>query len=527
MPTDRYSDLQAMSPMVVGAKNVLRFAADINGVPQISTKGAAFVPLIDLTPQVLLVGANASLVFGGTVIPGLQAWGKATDAVLAAGASWPNVLSVPDRTGLGSRDLTAVGAPTLVPASINGRAGIRCVPATPTYLTNTTASLPMGDRGARTIFFVGIGRSVNGGYQVSNRIAAGAFLSAHRNSASTIFAHLGGSGDNQTLVGLPNINGIAHIWEHSHDGRQAIAGADSAARVLIDGVEQGITAGGFAVAETGTAGWSVGSFTGDTGNGWDGEWSEYIVFNRLLSAAERMLVRSYLSTSYSITVPSVLNTVETLPYGDSTWYGTGDATTIAAGGPRQSLFGQFPRLRPVGSFYTPKSLDATFNRCEGNVGFNSGTNPATGIGGSFLEGVLAAHQPALILLHVGENDAALTLFTALQTGANIRAICDRVYSLSPLTKILVCRAIKQTSAFPAVNAVIQDQGPAIEAALGPSTGIAAAPNVLAVGPGGTRCLIPPDYADSLYADTLHLTPAGQAVNVAKTWAPALTAAGYK
>lgn len=486
-----------------------------------SVDGAPYQPLIALTPQAMTANGLASLVIAETVIPNLQAWGRA-DQVNQG--TWPALTGMPDLTGLGSRDLTAVGAPTIVANSINGRPGVSCVPGTPTYMSNA-ASLPMGDRGPRTVFFVGKCRSPAGGYQVSFRVAAGAFLSAHRNSAGTIFAHLGGSGDNQTLTGLPAISGIPHIWEHHHDGRQGVGGADSAARVVIDGVDQGITAGGFAVAETGTAGWAVGSFPPDTANGWDGEFSEYIIFNRQLSWFEIYLVRSYLSSWYGL---AVNNKVMTMNFGDSTAYGSGDGTTIAAGGYRQALYALHPNLQTVGTFYTPKGGDASFQRCEGNVGFNSGTNPATGIGGGQLTAMIAAHRPQLVTLQIGENDAALSLFTAAQTGVNVRNIADQIYAASPDTRIIVARAIKQTSAFPAVNAIIVAQAAQIELNLGPNGPGGTSPNVLACGPGGTRCLIPPDalLPDSLYADTLHLSVAGNAIVVANMWHPALMAAGY-
>lgn len=501
----------------VSAPGTIRMGRQ-NGILVISIDGKPYIPLANPTPSLESPGV---INVAGYSIPGLVAWGRADNLTTAAGASWPAVTAIADQTGLATtaQPLVAVGAPTLVANAINGRPGINCVPATPTYMTNVTASLPMGDRGARTTFFVGQANSVAGGYQISFRQAAGAFLDAHRNSASTIFAHLGGSGDNQTLTDLPTIANVPHVWEHVHDGRQAIAGADSAARVLIDGVDKGITAGGFAVAETGTAGWSVGGFAGDAGNGWAGTFCEYMVFNRSLSAFERDLIRAYISAWYGI--PCTFR-VEHMNWGDSTAYGTGNAATIAAGGFRSALYALHPNLQSVGSFYTPKGGDATFNRCEGNVGFNSGTDPATGLGGSLQAALLTAHRPRLMTLQIGENDAALSLFSAAATGLNVRALCDTFYAASPDTKIIVARAIKMTSANAAVNAVIVAQAAQIEAAL------VGSPNVLACGPGGTRCLIPPDalLPDSLYADTLHLLPAGAAIVVANMWHPALLAAGY-
>lgn len=431
--------------------------------------------------------------------------------------TWPAVATWGDRSGLSARDLTGLNSPNMVvgSAGINGRPGLLCVPGTATYFRNNAVNINLTDRGARTIYFVGKSLDAAGGYQVSSRLAAGAFLAAHRNSAGTIFSHLGASGDNQTMTDLPTIAGVPHIWRHTHDGRHAFIGADCLTRVAIDGVDHGISGGGYAVAETGTTGFCVGGFDGDTGNTFNGPVGMAMQINRVVSKAEDRLIMGYLSQQWAIAYTSTLLDVCCL--GDSGFYGSVDATTLANGGPRSRIYGAHPSWQSSGSFYAPHGGNGSFNRCEGNVGFNSGAQPVTanGIGGSYLVTSLLANPADLYLIQIGENDALLSLFTAAQTAANVRAITDTIYAMLPSAKCIVARSVKASSGSAAANVVIQAQGPALVAAM------AGAPNVL--GP----VLIPPDFADGLYqGDGIHLLDPGQAIHCNSMWLPGITSAGY-
>lgn len=512
---DRYEDILAMNPMVVGPRNAVRFAADVNGKLWQSVKGTTYIPLIpDPLPVATVAG---TLAFPGlATIPNLKAWFDASKGV--AFGTWPAVATLADQSGLGN-NLTGVGSPTLVANSINGRPGISCVPATPSYLRNTANTLVATDRGARTVFFVGKSRSVIGGAAVTFRSGVANIFSFEflTQGGTALFFYASGGASNGTGV-YPGsaINGVPTVFEFSYDGQFATAGAvNSTVRVKANGVEQAMLAGGgFSVAESGTAGFCIGTREDATTLGWDGEFSEVLIFDRSLTPAERLLIQRYLALKYTITCTSKINT---MCLGDSHFFGTGDATSIASGGPRQELFALHSSLiLGVGEFYSPlgtsssPTTDGNWNRCEGNVGFQSGSG-GTGIGGANLVRYIAANPADLFLLMIGTNDGPdLGGLTAAQTATNIRAIVDYIYAQLPASKVIVIRSPLGDTTHAANNAVVLQQGPATETALVGAPNVLRNPALATSALAGGAVITPVVLADSLYVpgDHIHLLPAG-------------------
>jgi len=514
---ERYLDILAMNPMVIGGRNVVRFASDVNGVLYQSIKGAAFSQLLpDAPPVVPLPGV---LAVGGVTIPSLQAWFRAdtgvTIASWASGAS-PVISALADQSGLGSRNLTAVGTPKLVGNSINGKPGIAVEPSTPSYLQNATTNLITTDRGERTVFMVGVARSTTvGGSWFQFRIGGlNLFNMEHRFSGGFLV-----QGGTQTQLGVPPgvpVLNTPHVFEYSFDARITslspplpVALTDSAVRVIIDGLPEMVNSPGMSAAESGTTGFAFGTNTQATNVGWNGEISEVLVFNKDLSSKERRAVRRYLATKYGLTVTDPIN-IQWL--GDSHLYGQGDATTLAAGGPRQELHGLHPRFVSKGSQYAPQTPDATqpqagyFNYNDGYQAATSGKSGAAFIGGVNAVELMRSTKPDLVFLMIGTNDPLLGITDPLVTAQNVLDIVNYIAAVSPETRVIVCRDPLLSTAHGSAgtaNPIITAQGPAIRNALTP----AAAPNVL-VSPKFGNVIILPTVADSFYADTVHLSPAG-------------------
>jgi lysophospholipase L1-like esterase len=492
---------------------------------------------VGVTPYVPLPGVFA---VGGLAIPNLQAWFRADKGVtFTSSATWPAAASWADQGGLGNRNLTATGTPAYVPNSINGRPGLRCVPSV-SWFSNTLTNLVTGDRAARTVFFVGVGRSANGGAHIQFRTGAtNAYFFQHTVSGGTVSAFGNPSQSPQFLATVPPINNVPHVWRWSYDGQFTLAGTASNVRCQIDGDEQAI-AGGVTptTTETGTTGFMVGVRGDSTNFAWDGEACELIVFDRVLTAVESRAITRYIAAWYGITCT---DQISVLGLGDSHIAGVGNAATLAAGGPRGYLQSQRPGWAfNCGPLYGPQSTttglpqtspraqDGLVNRHAGMTAFTSANNAAHGIGGKFLDDLLQYCGGAdLMYLDIGCNDKVVDNLSAAQSATNIRAVCETSYSRLPNMQVVIVAPTKLATIdgnAGTANPVIGAIPAAIEAdfATNPPK------NVLRSSVDGTYAIVPQTIPDSLYVgggDTVHITPAGWKIIIDGQILPGLAARG--
>ncbi|HEY6875593.1 MAG TPA: hypothetical protein VI384_04465 [Candidatus Dormibacteraeota bacterium] len=486
----------------------------IAGQLQASGDGGAYAP-VALSPHVALPG---TLALAGLAIPGLELWLDASDeASIVRAGTWPQVTTWKDKSGLGSRDVTATATPTLVDGVIGGRRAMKCNPG---YFVNTTTNLGTGnaaspgvDRGARTTFIVAQSLDSIGGSLFSYRasVTNNCFVWSHLLSGGNIFMRTTGGADQHFITDVPAIQGVSNIWEFSYDGSFAVTAANSMPRLRLNGLAKDSNGGTFTTAETGTTGFVIGNFLVNS-TLWNGYIAEVLCFNRELSPAEARAVRAYLAAKYSIGVAGPQKVVMAL--GDSLFFGQGNANTLASGGMRKELQSLHANLlffagrwyQPVGTLTGLPPVIGTqagqFNACEGTVGWTSENNPARGIGGAYLVATMTATPADVVLLMIGINDNVVAGLTAAQSRDNILAIIDAIGSMMPTAQVVVIRPpLLRTDNANAgtANPIIAQIGPLLEAALVASPRA----NVLRHPATGANVIIPSVIPDALYADTTH------------------------
>ena len=484
-----------------------------------TTASSADEPVVTL-PGVMTVGGKTDST--------LQSWFEADRGVtLGAWSSGdgPVVTAMADQGGRGSRNVTAVGSPLLIGASINGKPGIRTEPSTPSYLRNTSTSIVTVDRGARTLFFVGKARTSTGGAIISYRSGASGLFRFSDLSVTGVRV-FNGTDTSSKLGEVPGIDiaGIPHIWEFSFPryAPTEVTSVNSAIRLMIDGVPQLINTNGSepASAENGADGFVLASREDATQFTWDGEFSVIGSFNSDLPSSFRTALRASLSRKYGIEVasPTTIGWI-----GDSHTDGLGSPST---GGFRQEIHSLHPSLVSLGSRYSPVAADPVFAYNDGYSGATSGK--AVGAFGTFIGGphwleIMAANKPDIAHLMVGSNDPVADSITASQTASNVLGMVQQASAVSPDTRFIITRApllATTHSNATALNAIITAQGPALQAALTPS----AAPNVLVSPLYGNVC-IPPILDDSDYADDTHWAAAGNHQFVTQSLHPFLVSVG--
>lgn len=220
-------------------------------------------------------------------LPGLQGWYKADSLALADGAA---VTTWPD-SGPNGNDLTAPGTAPVYAASVatHGNApGVQFT--TPSYLQSTAFS---GFTNAMEWFAVATVNSNANTYHSLFELGNGANFSGvqcwHQGDASWRVKTVGG-GVHDTATYIP-IGGIDVIYGGSYE-----SGPGVTARWARHPVNITVATGNFEVSLTNL---TLGRTNG-AGGEMNGYISEYLVYNRALTAAERTQVVEYLAGRYGL-----------------------------------------------------------------------------------------------------------------------------------------------------------------------------------------------------------------------------------
>lgn len=384
---------------------------------------------------------------------------------------------------------TAGQQPVINATGINNLPTLTFTRANGTKLLGATNLASAG--GPRTVFAVVKATLAGGGTVMSWRLTNNQVLVGLTDGTpGTIQYCIDDSARDQQVSGVPNQNGLSSIIEWRTQGTAALG------TVLVNGIEY-VVSGVNIAADSGTTGFVIGNRTDFAGFGWTGEIGEIVEANRLVAWSDAKLIRNYMASRYNISVSSYRTRY--MPLGDSITLGSGDASTIAAGGYRVGLETDKPNLLGVGSIAGP-----TTYKHQGVAGRTSADVD------SAVTAAYTNNPGELVVLMVGTNDYIPPL-TAAQTATNVLSIVNKIHAIDANCKVFVADVLNVTSALTARNALYVQQRAAVRAAL--------------ASVANTTVFATTTLPDGSFADTEHPNTAGYASFLTDI-ETALTAAGY-